>query len=229
MELTVLSILAYACPRFANPQPFCLAARLFIQQKLKSHEIGIILTAVLAYKQAHIIDMDLHDLIEGCRLNDRAAQERLYAKFYPKMMSMVRRYLDFHRNHLAEEILNNGFLKVFQKIDSFKHEGSFEGWVRRIVYNSMADYMRQHVTYSDKTLFVEKDESVDSSVGSKLGYQDLMKLVQALPETSRTVFNMYAIEGYNHREIAEKLGMSEGTSKWHLFEARKMLRKKIEG
>jgi RNA polymerase sigma factor (sigma-70 family) len=172
--------------------------------------------------------MELQSTIEGCMRQDRVAQQKLYASMYPKMMSMVRRYLDYHRNHLAEEILNNGFLKVFQKIDSYKFEGSFEGWVRRIVFNSMADYMRQNVKYTEKMVFIERDQSVDSVAASKLAYKDLLALVQQLPDTSRAVFSMYAIEGFSHKEIGEKLGINEGTSKWHLFEARKVLKKKLD-
>jgi RNA polymerase sigma-70 factor (ECF subfamily) len=186
------------------------------------------LTAVLAYSEANIVDMEMQTTIEACIRQDRAAQQRLYSTMYPKMMSMVRRYLDYHRNHLAEEILNNGFLKVFQKIESYKFEGSFEGWVRRIIFNSMADYMRANTKYTEKTVFIERDEAVDSTVASKMGYQDLLKLVQTLPDTSRAVFSLYAVDGYSHKEIAEQLGISEGTSKWHLFEARKVLKKKLE-
>jgi RNA polymerase sigma-70 factor (ECF subfamily) len=129
---------------------------------------------------------------------------------------------------LAEEILNNGFLKVFQKIDSYKFQGSFEGWVRRVIYHSIFDYIRQNMKYTEKVVFVEKDETVNTDLAAGMHYDELMKLVQELTETTRTVFNLYVIDGYSHKEIGENLSISEGTSKWHLFEARRVLKIKIE-
>ncbi len=173
-------------------------------------------------------DEELSTLILGCREGRRDAQEKLYKKLYPKMMSVVKRYTNQYQYHIAEEILNNGFLKVFNKIDSYKYEGSFEGWVRRIIVNSVYDYVRQNTKYMEKVVFVEKDEVINTDLASKMRYDELMKLVQQLPENTRAVFNMFVIEGLPHKEICEILKISEGTSKWHLFEARKILKQKIE-
>lgn len=167
-------------------------------------------------------------MIEGCKAGVRTAQEKLYKMYYPKMMSMVKRYTNIHQYHLAEEILNNGFLKVFQKVDSFKFEGSFEGWVRRVIYHSIFDYVRANTKYNEKVVFVERDEVIQNNITSNLHYNELIKLVQELTDTTRAVFNMYVMEGLSHREISETLGISEGTSKWHLFEARRVLKIKIE-
>lgn len=173
-------------------------------------------------------DEELYALIMGCKEGNRAAQEKVYKRFYPKMMSVVKRYTNIHQYHIAEEILNNSFLKVFQKIDTYKYEGSFEGWVRRIVTNSVYDYVRQNIKYIEKVVFIERDEIINTDLASKMHYDELMKLIQKLPETTRAVFNMYVIEGMPHKEISQLLGISEGTSKWHLFEARKILKQKIE-
>lgn len=181
----------------------------------------------LAYSNDSI-EIVSDSLIEGCVANNRACQEKLYKMLYPKMMAMVRRYFDHNRYEQAEEIMNNGFLRVFQKIDTYKFEGSFEGWVRKIIYHSISDYVRQNIKYMEKTVFVEKDEMIDNNISGKLSYDEIMRLVQTLPATSRVVFNMYALDGYTHKEIAETLNISEGTSKWHLFEARKILKTKIE-
>jgi RNA polymerase sigma factor (sigma-70 family) len=185
------------------------------------------LTNALAYIN-NFAEQEMYILIEGCVANDKLCQEKIYKQLYPKMMSMVRRYVNYDQYQTAEEILNNGFLKVFQKIESFKHEGSFEGWVRKIVFHSMSDYIRQNVKYKQKVLLVEKDELIDNNISGKMGYDELIKVIYTLPATSRVVFNMYAIEGFSHREIADQLNISEGTSKWHLFEARKILKQKLQ-
>ncbi|MBL7766996.1 MAG: sigma-70 family RNA polymerase sigma factor [Chitinophagaceae bacterium] len=173
-------------------------------------------------------DEEILALIHGCKEGKRAAQEKLYKMFYPKMMSMVKRYTNQHQYHLAEEILNNGFLKVFQKVDSYKFEGSFEGWVRRVIYHSIFDYVRQNIRYTEKVVFVEKDEVINNNLISNMQYEELLKLVQELPDTTRAVFNMYVMEGMPHKEISNHIGISEGTSKWHLFEARRILKVKVE-
>lgn len=172
---------------------------------------------------------DIQALIDGCLAGSRISQEKLYKRFYPMMMSMVKRYTNYHEYHLAEEILNNGFLKVFQKIDSYQYKGSFEGWVRRIIYHSIFDYVRKNTKYRDKMVFAEeeRDVVVTKTPIDKLNYDELMQYIQNLPDNTRTVFNMYILEGFTHREISEKLGISEGTSKWHLHEGRKTLKEKI--
>jgi RNA polymerase sigma factor (sigma-70 family) len=173
-------------------------------------------------------DTELLAIIHGCKEGKRASQEKLYKMMYPKMMSMVKRYTNPYQYHLAEEILNNGFLKVFQKVDTYKFEGSFEGWVRRVIYHSIFDFVRQNVKYREKVVFVEKDEVVNSDLASNMHYEELIGLVQSLSDSTRAVFNMFVIDGMSHREISENLGISEGTSKWHLFEARRILKMKVE-
>ena len=167
-------------------------------------------------------------LIEGCMKQERVAQEKLYKHFYPKMMSMVKRYTNYHQYHLAEEILNNGFLKVFQKIDSYGYKGSFEGWVRRIIYHSIFDFVRANTKYREKVVFEEKEQVVSEVAVEKMQYDDIMELIQKLPENTRIVFNMYILEGFSHKEISEKLDISEGTSKWHVHEGRKTLKEQIK-
>ncbi len=172
-------------------------------------------------------DLFIQNLIEGCLKQDRIAQEKLYKYYYPKMMSMVRRYTNYHQYHLAEEILNNGFLKVFQRIDSYSHKGSFEGWVRRIIYHSIFDYVRATTKYREKVVFEEAEQSVSDIAIDKMQYDDIMQMIQGLPENTRIVFNMYIIEGFSHKEISNQLNLSEGTSKWHVHEGRKILQEKI--
>lgn len=180
----------------------------------------------LAYSNILTGTGELEALISGCARNERGAQAKLYELFYPRMMGMVRRY--FPAQELAEEILNNGFLRAFQKIDNYGFKGSFEGWLRKIIFHAVSDYAKSQVKYSDNILLVEKDEFVMKDAASSLYYDDLMKLVFELPETARVVFNMYIFESQSHKEISKSLGISEGTSKWYLSEARKTLKQKIE-
>jgi len=183
------------------------------------------LSIALAYTVAGQAS-ELEQLIQGCIRNERSAQEKLYRLFYPKMMALVRRYID--HDEQAEEVLNNGYLRAFQKIKQYNFQGSFEGWIRKIVFHSVADYVKQNAKYSNQIVLIEKDELIQTDHADKLYYDQLVKLIQCLPDATRTVFNMYVMEGFTHREIGNMLGISEGTSKWHLSEGRKILKEKIE-
>ncbi len=169
---------------------------------------------------------ELQELIHGCIRNERGAQEKLYRLFYPRMMAVVRRYIDHEEQ--AEEVLNNGFLRAFQKVEQYTFQGSFEGWLRKIVFHAVSDYVKQNVRYNEKVVLVEKDQLVHKDHADKLYYDQLLDLVHALPDATRAVFNMYVMEGYAHKEIGKMLGISEGTSKWHLSEGRRQLKEKIE-
>lgn len=164
----------------------------------------------------------LNKIIEGCILNKRTSQEELYRLFFPKMIALCFRYTSDEDKALT--MLNDGFLKVFQKINTFEGRGSFEGWVRRLVFNSISDYFRKENKYVKLLLFEEAEKKEENLVLDRLYYNDLLKLVESLPGNTHKVFQLYAIEGYNHREISEMLNISEGTSKWHLSEARRKLK-----
>ncbi len=164
-------------------------------------------------------------LIKSCVRNNRRAQEKFYRHFYPVMMRLCMRYTE-DRN-LAMEIVNDGMLKVFKKLEMYKDKGSLEGWIRRIVFHALSDHFRKK---SSKVKFLEIEEKktlLPDVVMNNLYYDDLMVLVHALPASSRKVFMLYAIEGFNHREIGVKLNISDGTSKWHLSNARKQLKEQI--
>lgn len=163
----------------------------------------------------------MHD----CKANDRRAQEKLYRHYFPIMLSMCRRHTSDQET--AFSIINDGMLKVFKNIASYGFEGSFEGWIRRIVYRSLSDYFRKENKYLKFLVFEEKEKNTQQNVLSELYYDDLIQLTKTLPDKMNQVFHMYAIEGYNHREIGEALGMSDGTSKWYLSEARKELKKRL--
>lgn len=130
----------------------------------------------------------------------------------------------------AKEVLNLGFLKVFQNLKSYTGQGSFDGWVYLIIRNAIIDQLRQRVKYREETLTenTEAVVSIEASVLEQLYATDILKLLHQLPETSRLVFNMFALEGFKHEEISKILGISTGTSKWHVSEARRILKEKLE-
>jgi len=183
------------------------------------------LPIALSYAEAPNPD-DLQLVIAACVRNNRSAQEKLYNMFRPKMLSVVLRYTNDRSQ--AEDVLNMGFLKCFQKIDKYGFTGSFEGWLRKIMVHTALDNIRANENYNDKVVFVEKEEFVAKDHGDKMYYNQLLELVNTLPNITKIVFNLSVMDGLQHKEIAELLGMSEGTSKWHLCEGRKILKEKIE-
>lgn len=162
------------------------------------------------------------ELVSACAVNDRRAQEALYRHFFPEMLRMCRRYT--RDEDTAIEIVNNGFLRVFKKIHLFEHKGSLEGWIRKLVYHCMADYYRQNAKYLHFLMIEDHEQSVPEKALDHFYEADILQAVHNLPPTSREVFRLYAIEGHSHAEIAVAMGMSEGTSKWHLSTARQKLR-----
>ncbi len=165
------------------------------------------------------------ELIKGCVANKRRAQEALYRAHFPVMMRMIMRYT--RDEEKAMTICNDGFLKVFKNIGSFRHKGSFQGWIRRIVYHAMSDHFRKESKYIQFMVFDEFERKEKESILPELYFEDLLLLVDRLPDASREVFKLYAIEGFNHREIGENLKISDNTSKWHLSNARQKLKEMI--
>jgi len=162
------------------------------------------------------------DLLEGCREGDRKMQKALYERFAPKMFGVCLRYAGNAEE--AEDILQEGFVKVFGKIGSFRGEGSFEGWIRRIIVNTAIEHFRRKTYLQPVTEKEEQTlESDYLSVLDNLAEKDIIGLVQQLSPGYRSVFNMYVIEGYTHKQIGEILGISEGTSKSQLSRAKAIL------
>ncbi len=162
------------------------------------------------------------DLIRGCINGDRRMQEALYNRFSPRMYAVCLRYAGNAEE--AEDILQEGFIKIFKKLDTFRSEGSFEGWIRRIFVNTAIEHFRRKrylQTVSEKE--ENTIEGKDISVLDKLAAKDILALIKELSPGYRTVFNMYVVEGYTHKEIADMLGISEGTSKSQLSRAKVIL------
>lgn len=164
-----------------------------------------------------------NELIEGCRQGNRLAQKHLYKRFYSPMLAVCMRYT--RNKEEAVEVLNDSFLKVFQGIEKYNGTGAFGGWVRSIVFHTAIDCVRKHNSYK-KIIDLEStyESEVESEVIDRLSAQELMSFIQKVTPASQTVFSLFAIEGYSHKEVAEMLGISVGTSKWHLATARKELK-----
>ncbi|MEM6396242.1 MAG: RNA polymerase sigma factor [Bacteroidota bacterium] len=168
-------------------------------------------------------------LIQACRKGDRRAQRKLYEHFAPKMLGVIRRYIT--RLDEAEDAMVEGFFKVFDKLDSFQDQGSFEGWIRRIMVNEALMKLRKKHALQRASEIEDVNPvffSQNAKVSDELATQDIIALLDQLPTGYRTVFNLYVIEGYKHREIAEMLGISINTSKSQLIVAKKRLREALK-
>ena len=165
-------------------------------------------------------------LIQKAIKNNRKAQNLLYELHAPKMLSVCRYYI--RDVHFAEEVMLNGFLKVFSNLKKFKKEGSFEGWIRKIMVRESISFIRQQKNIEFPVEEVDIKNNFSNTINSKLEVEEIQQLIDALPEGYRIVFNMSVIEGYKHHEIANILNISEGTSKSQLFKARKLIKQKIK-
>lgn len=164
------------------------------------------------------------ELIQGCLNLDPKAQKQLYEKYSAKMFGVCLRYVKDYSE--AEDVLVTAFMKVFNRLVQYKGQGSFEGWIRRVTINEALTFLRKN-RYMYLEVEIEKvdKEPEFQKLENELEVEDLLNMVKRLPEGYRTVFNLYAIEGYTHREIAKKLEINVNTSKSQLSRARKLLQK----
>ena len=167
-------------------------------------------------------------LIASCIKGDRAAQKALYDRLAPRMFPLCIRYVGDRT--VAEDILQDGFITLFTHLENYKGDGSFEGWARRIFVTTALMSLRKKdaLKMSDDLEAAKGLKTETASQVQNIGYQELMKLIMTLPPGFRTVFNMYAVEGYSHKEIAEALGISEVTSRSQFSRARAWLQDKIK-
>lgn len=170
---------------------------------------------------------DIDSIIEGCKKGSRKAQEQLYRLYYRAMASLCLRYT--HNDADAVEVLNTGFLKVFQNIHRYEPaQASLYTWIRTIVVNSCLDFIKQRArAQPGKDLEHAADVHIPAEAVLKMNASELLALVCELPPATAAVFNLYVLEGYSHKEIMALLGISEGTSKWHLNAARKLLQQRL--
>jgi len=170
---------------------------------------------------------ELIDIVKACQKGKVSAQKRMYEMFSGKMFAVCMRYCKDRTE--AEDALQEGFIKVFANIDRFRFNGSFEGWVRRIMINTVIEVYRK----KQPELLVDEfplltEESEDDTYDVVFSEQELMGMIQELPPKYKMVFNLYVLEGFSHAEIAETAGISVGTSKSNLARARQWLKKSVE-
>lgn len=184
------------------------------------HEISIRMTKILALFNSE------DQLVRALKKEDPRAQKKVYDKYCNRMLGLCQRYVGDRM--LAEDVLMEGFMKVFDKIDQFKNEGSLEGWIRRIMVNESLGFLRQQKRKPESNPVDDAFQIADVSFADNhLHAAELMELVARLPTGYRTVFNLYAIEGFNHIEIASMLGVTESTSKSQLHRARALLQQQV--
>ncbi len=171
--------------------------------------------------------MNEKKLIQACINEEQHAQKYLYELYSPKMYFVCLRYA---RHELeAQDMLQDGFVKVFDKIGSFRFNGSFEGWIRRIIVNTSLNHCRKR-SFTQEQIGIEdyQDKVVDSKAISRLGEKELLELIQQMPDGYKMVFNLYVIEGYSHKEIGEMLEVTESTSRSQLAKSRKWMQNELE-
>ena len=164
-------------------------------------------------------------LVKDCLRGKRRAQEQFYRRYAPAALTVCRRYASSREE--AMELLNGGMMKVFDRLDRYRWEGSLEGWIKRVVFRYAIDQFRSRKQQPTMEV-ADWDQPTEATATQQLYAEDLCRLIDLLPEASREVFWLFAVEGYSHAEIAGRLGFTEGNSRWHLNKARQLLRGQLE-
>lgn len=169
------------------------------------------------------------ELLKGCLAKDRKYQEQLYRKYSRKMYAICQSYA--RDKDMAQDILQDSFVKVFLKINTFVPGNSLEGWIRRVVTNTAIDYFRQSRKLNNfiELEEVHSQEAAEDSINKSINVEEILYFLRKLPEGARVIFNLYAIEGYSHKEIADRLSISEGTSKSQYSRAKSILQGYLTG
>ena len=162
-------------------------------------------------------------LIKECIAGNRRSQKALYEKYSPFIYGVIRRYVP--NTNIAQEILNDAFYKILTRLSQYSFKGAFEGWMRRIVVNIITDHFRKEFTNKEayKVDIDTYDAYVDSDSIGKISYKELLDVVHSLPDTQRTVFNLFVFENFSHKEISEQLGISENNSRWQLMKVQSLV------
>lgn len=195
---------------FKNTQPFFPHHQFIIVNHLKQY-----------------LETPLEIIIQGCRRQNIQSQQQLYKLFYPEMIKTCHRYAGDADG--AGSIYNNAMLKVFKSIDTYSEEGKLSGWIKTIVVNCCIDFCKKKNIFRNSTSYISEDEiTMEPEVFNTVSYKEVQQIIAQLPGATATVFRLFVYEGLTHKQIGGHLDISEGTSKWHVSEAKKMLKKKFE-
>lgn len=170
---------------------------------------------------------ELQALVRDCIAGNRLAQKKMYDTYAPVVYGVIRRYLN--NQSAAEEVLNDTFYRVFTKLSQYTFTGAIEGWMRRIAINLITDHLRKHTKFEQEVhpeQMVETGVDADAQIG-KLAYKELLALIHQLPATQRMIFNLYVFEDLPHKDIAQLMQITENNCRWHLNDARRRLKEKI--
>ena len=170
---------------------------------------------------------ELSLLIRDCIAQSRGAQKRLYDQYAPAAYGVIKRYM-YNSEPIAQELLNDCFFKIFTKLEQYSFEGAFEGWIRRIVVNTVTDHLRKNIKDDQTHKEVQpEDVYMNSDSLEKISHKELLKIIHTLPEVQRTVFNLFVFENYSHKEISALLSLNENNCRWHMNDARRRLKEKL--
>jgi RNA polymerase sigma-70 factor (ECF subfamily) len=162
-------------------------------------------------------------LLDGCRQGNSLAQRYLYERYGGRMLTITMRYTSNREE--AVEVMNTAFLKIFQSVQNYQPTHTLYSWMAKIVFYSAIDHIRANTSYRNSVIYNDllPEQPIDNEAMNDLAVEELFELIQQLPPATKAVFSLYAVDGYKHKEIAEMLNISEGTSKWHFAEARRKL------
>ncbi len=169
---------------------------------------------------------DLGVLIKDCLGHSRSAQKKLYDLYAPEAYGIIKKFV-YNNEPVAKEILNDAFFKIFRDLGQYSFHGAFEGWIRRIVVNTVTDHFRKTVKDEHHKELEAEDVYINSEGIENLSHKELLKIIDTLPEAQREVFNLFVFENYSHKEIAKMLNIKQNNCRWHLNDARRRLKEKI--
>lgn len=175
-----------------------------------------------------VVQDDLQMLIRDCIAESRSAQKRLYDKFAPIAYGVIRRYMN-QDEQASQELLNDCFYKIFTKLEKYNFQGSFEGWIRRLVVNTVTDHLRKKIKDTRQQKEMKPDDVyINSDSVDKISHKELLNMIETIPDTQRLIFNLFVFENYSHKEIAALLDMSDNNCRWYLNDARRRLKDKLK-
>lgn len=183
-------------------------------------------TPVSSTQQGPTSASELHVLIKDCIAHKRSAQKKLYDLYSPDAWGIIKKYV-YNNDPIAKEILNDSFFKIFRDLGQYSFQGAFEGWIRRIVIHTITDHFRRNVKDEPVKEIEDEDVYINSEPVANLSHKELLKIIDTLPVAQREVFNLFVFENYSHKEIAKMLNIKQNNCRWHLNDARRRLKEKL--